>query len=335
MLISLLRNNTIKGSLDKMKKDEDKLLVRIAEMYYQENKTQSQIATELNIHRSTISRLLKRSKEEGIVQVTIKYDTAGTYSLEQELEKRYGLDRAIIVRVGQEVETKKKEQLMGKAVSDYISQIVQDSMKIGFSWGRSLAAMVEKLDYQSTNDIICVPMIGGPAGALSSEYHVNTITYQAAKKLNGNALMIDSPAITGSPDIKNSLLNTPYNIKLTNLWKELDMAIFGIGSPLIARKEVWRAFYGESIIAELKENNVVGDILSSFFDIRGKHVKLELHDRRIGIDFDTLKKIKVRIGVAESKDKSLAILGALRGNLLTSLITTEETARDILFLDKS
>ncbi|WP_396954438.1 helix-turn-helix domain-containing protein, partial [Niallia sp.] len=38
-------------------------------MYYQENKTQSQIATELNIHRSTISRLLKRSKEEGIVQV--------------------------------------------------------------------------------------------------------------------------------------------------------------------------------------------------------------------------------------------------------------------------
>ena len=45
-----------------MQKEEDKLLVRIAEMYYQEDKNQSQISKELNIHRSTISRLLKRSR---------------------------------------------------------------------------------------------------------------------------------------------------------------------------------------------------------------------------------------------------------------------------------
>ena len=52
-----------------MQKEEDKLLVRIAEMYYQEDKNQSQIAKELNIHRSTISRLLKRSRNEGIVNI--------------------------------------------------------------------------------------------------------------------------------------------------------------------------------------------------------------------------------------------------------------------------
>ena len=40
-------------------------------MYYQEDKNQSQISKELNIHRSTISRLLKKSREEGIVTITI------------------------------------------------------------------------------------------------------------------------------------------------------------------------------------------------------------------------------------------------------------------------
>ena len=53
-----------------MQKEEDKLLVRIAEMYYQEDKNQSQISKELNIHRSTISRLLKRSRNEGIVNIS-------------------------------------------------------------------------------------------------------------------------------------------------------------------------------------------------------------------------------------------------------------------------
>jgi DNA-binding transcriptional regulator LsrR (DeoR family) len=47
-----------------MKHVEDKLLVQIAQMYYQEDKNQSQISKELNIHRSTISRLLKKSREE-------------------------------------------------------------------------------------------------------------------------------------------------------------------------------------------------------------------------------------------------------------------------------
>ncbi len=58
-----------------MKHVEDKLLVQIAQMYYQEDKNQSQISKELNSHRSTISRLLKKSREEGIMTITIVDNT--------------------------------------------------------------------------------------------------------------------------------------------------------------------------------------------------------------------------------------------------------------------
>lgn len=54
-----------------MKPEEEQQLIQIAQMYYMENKTQSEIAKELHIHRSTISRLLKLSRQEGIVEITI------------------------------------------------------------------------------------------------------------------------------------------------------------------------------------------------------------------------------------------------------------------------
>ena len=75
---------------------QERLLIKIAEMSYLENKTQSQISKELGIHRSTISRLLKQTRESGIVEINIKYDTAGNYSIEKVLEKSFGLQKARI-----------------------------------------------------------------------------------------------------------------------------------------------------------------------------------------------------------------------------------------------
>ena len=51
-----------------MKKDEDRLVVKIAQMYYEENKTQSEISKILGIHRTSISRMLKTIKEKKIVK---------------------------------------------------------------------------------------------------------------------------------------------------------------------------------------------------------------------------------------------------------------------------
>lgn len=46
-----------------MKTSDRDLLVKIAQMYYLEDQTQSQIAEQLGIYRTTISRLLKRARD--------------------------------------------------------------------------------------------------------------------------------------------------------------------------------------------------------------------------------------------------------------------------------
>lgn len=46
--------------------DDIRLIVKIAQLYYEQDMTQAQIARELGIYRTTISRLLKRGREQGM-----------------------------------------------------------------------------------------------------------------------------------------------------------------------------------------------------------------------------------------------------------------------------
>lgn len=310
--------------------DEDRLLVRIAEMYYKEDKNQSEISKELKIHRSTISRLLKRSREEGIVQITINYDVVGSYAIEHQLEELLGLDKAIVVPIASNLDKEQRNILLANALNDYLDTVVKDNMVIGFSWGQTMAAVANCLKEKETTGIVCVPMIGGPSGRLISEYHVNTVTYEAAKKLKAKALLIDSPAIPETLELKEALLKNEFNQELLRMWKHLDIAILGIGTPYLSTNETWAQFYGEDALKSFNENQVVGDVVSRFYSSDGQHVTSELDERIIGISIEDLKKVAIRIGVAESVEKVIAIDGAIKGGYINILVTTEETAREII-----
>jgi DNA-binding transcriptional regulator LsrR (DeoR family) len=52
--------------------------------------------------------------------------------------------------------------------------------------------------------------------------------------------------------------------------------------------------------------------------------------RVIGLNLQDLKKIEIVIGIAAGSDKTAAICGALKGELLNVLITDEITAKAVL-----
>jgi DNA-binding transcriptional regulator LsrR (DeoR family) len=312
-----------------MKHVEDKLLVQIAQMYYQEDKNQSQISKELNIHRSTISRLLKKSREEGIVTITINYDLAGTYSLEKELEETFGLKKAIVVPTAIDIQSEQKLQLLGAAANKYLQTILEEEMTIGFSWGQAMSMVAAELQETEKNNLMCIPLIGGPSGRLIGEYHVNTITFEASKKLKSKAILIDSPAFPETKELKEALMANQFNQELVQLWQKLSIAIFGIGSPQMKDSTRWKLFYDDNILEGL-EDQVVGDVISHFYNAQGQHISSKLDERLIGITLEELKKVNYRIAVAESLEKVSAIRGALRGKYMNVLVTTQETAEAIL-----
>lgn len=313
--------------------NDDKLLVRVAEMYYLEEKTQSQISKSLGIHRTTISRLLKQARKNNIIQISINYDLAGTYSLEKHFIEKFNLKNAIIVPVATDASKQQKLSQLAESGATFFETLITSNKIVGFSWGTALAEFVSHLTPMHLTNVQCLPLIGGSNGKLISTFHVNTIIHEAAKKINAEALLIDSPAIVSSKEMHDELMKTEYNKKISTLWRKLDIAIFGIGSTQISNKDYWKNFYGEyaKIIAD---NNGIGDIVSHFIDEEGHQVCSEFNERIIGISLETLCKIPERIAIAEGIEKAQAILSALKGGYLTTLVTTEQTAKEILKLSE-
>ncbi len=142
--------------------DDIRLIVKIAQLYYDQEMTQAQIARELGIYRTTISRLLKRGRELGVVSISINYNYNENLWLEQQLKHKFGLKEAVVVPCQHEQE---EEQLamLGVQGAQMLERLLEPGDIIGFSWGRAVRAMVEGLSTTNqSRQHICVPIIGGP-----------------------------------------------------------------------------------------------------------------------------------------------------------------------------
>lgn len=315
-----------------MNDNKIKLLIEIAQMYYEQKMTQEEISKKLGIYRTTISRYLNMAEQEGIVSFAINYHLCETFLLEKNLKQIFNLQHVIVINEAPNDDLETKLALMGKAASIYIKSIVKGGDIIGLSWGSSLAAMIDEMDESSTpHNILCIPMVGGPAGKLDSRYHVNTLVYKMASKFKASSLLMDFPAILEELFLRDAIMKSKHYQQIAHYWDKLSIAVFGIGSFEIADTSIWYEFYGANDkVQSLQQDKIAGDICSRFFNLQGQPVQTTISEHIINISLNNLKKAKHRIGIAQSPEKVDAIIAAMNGHYLNTLITTKETAELIL-----
>ena len=61
----------------------EELLTTVASLYYKMNKSQSEIASRLEMSPSTVSRLIKEARERGIVEIHIRVPMPRDFEMEQ------------------------------------------------------------------------------------------------------------------------------------------------------------------------------------------------------------------------------------------------------------
>lgn len=298
--------------------DDIRLIVKIAQLYYEQEMTQAQIAHQLGIYRTTISRLLKRGRELGVVTIAINYDYNDSLWLEERLKQKFGLKEAVVAP---------QEGEAGAYGAQLFERLLSPNTVIGFGWGRAVSALVEALPQSSQpRPLVCVPIVGGPSGKLPGRYHVNTLTYSAATRLKGESYLADFPALLDNPLIRQGIMQSQHFQTLAEYWQRLDIALVGIGSPAIRHAANWQAFYGNAQSDELEALQVAGDICSRFFAADGTPVATAMQDKTLSIELKTLKQARYVIGLASGEEKHAAILGALRGQHINALVTDRATA---------
>ena len=301
-------------------------LIQASRLYYELGETQSRVAELLGVTRPQVSRLLKRARAEGIVEIRIVDQAVADSPVGDTLRDRFGLQSVDLAPalVGPEEISRR---MIGRLAADVLRAAIRDGAVVGIGDGASISAVADAVAADEPlheTGATVVPLAGGYwfGGPAREPFR------RVADGIGGIALGLLAPGLVDDPATKASLCAHAGVRRIIDLWDRLEVAAFGIGGP------VWSASsLGPETAAELDRSDAVGEILVSPFDSDGTFVCAALRDRTIAFDARDLPRVPVRIGVAGGRAKVRPILAALRGGLLTTLVTDQPTAAAVLALD--
>jgi DNA-binding transcriptional regulator LsrR (DeoR family) len=310
--------------------DELRLMAKVARLYHGAGLRQTEITERLNIHQSTVSRLLRRAEKEGIVRITLSMPSGLHPELEDALQSTYGLREAIVVdSIDQEDQIVRD---LGAAAAFYLDTTLKPNDVIGISsWSAALLAMVESMHPHPKAAGARVVQILGGIGNPGAEVHATQLTQRLATLLSGTATLLPAPGAVGSADARRVMLKDRYVQEARSLFKSVTVALVGIGAVepskmLAASGNV----FSSHELKSLSDRGAVGDICLRFFDASGTPVITPLNDRVIAIELQELRRVHRVIGIAGGRRKTAAIRGALQGRLINMLITDRHTAERLV-----
>ncbi|MFC0680181.1 sugar-binding transcriptional regulator [Lysobacter korlensis] len=309
-----------------------RLLVKVARMYHERGIRQADIAEILHISQAKVSRLLKRAVDVGIVRTTVMVAPGIHASLEEQLEERFGLLEAVVVDIDPDDDERAVLGAIGAAAASYLEATLSGSDRIGTSsWSQTLLAMVDRMRPLATRGATEVVQLLGGIGVPEVQNQAQRLVGEFARMLGAEPVYVHAPGIVADRAIRDALLQDSSLTEVRRRWRELTMAVVGIGSiePSELLAESGNAFEPAER-RHLLDVGAVGDICHHVFTADGTNVDGEVADRTIAIPVDDFVRIPRRIGIAGGPRKQEPILGALNGRWVNVLVTDLRTAEALV-----
>lgn len=307
------------------------LIVHAARMYYDQGLSQSQIATELDLSRSNVSRILSQARERGIVEIII-HDPAGppqrVPALEQRLRSLFGLRDVQVVAATPSAAA----EVTARQGAVVFAERLAGVSRVGVSWGQAVQSVIDHLDQQSRRPAPeLLPLVGG-LSALDQLATGESVLRVLASKLGGQAHTLYAPAVLESAETVRSLRTESSIATVLEAAATVELALVGIGSTGVhsSRLIVERMKLTAEERAVVEAQRPVGDICARMIDAEGRPVGPPAEDRVLAVTFDELRAIPEVIGVAFGVEKAPGVGGALRSGALDTVVLDEHLARALL-----
>lgn len=314
--------------MTKTPSDADELLaVRVAELYYDEDKTQDEIGGMLGISRWKVGRLLQQARVDGIVRIEIVHPRARKLGVERELRARFNLADAVVVpSAGSEAETLAR---VAQGAADHLAALRPVPRVLAVSWGRTLTAIAERLPDGWARGVTVVQMNGGvsvnrrPGGAAS-------LAATIAQRASGQVALLPSPAILERLETKQAIERDRTVAGVLDQAAHADAYLFTAGVCDAGSAHVENGYLSAADIAELARRGAVGDVLGRYIDADGHIVDAELDARTVGLGLDRLRDARTSVFVTAGAAKHDIARTVVTSGLCTMVVTDEETARTLL-----
>jgi len=306
-----------------------RMRLRAAWMYFVEEMTQSDIALQLGIGRVTVVRLLTEARERNEVKFSIQGGLEDCVGLARQLERRFGLDEAIVVPVSSaEADA---TIAISAATGMYVSEMVQVGTKLGVGWGRTLWESLSYMNDAAVADVSVVSLLGGITKV--KHFNPSEFAWRFSNLFQADCYLMTAPAIVDSAATRKALIDKCGLGEVFERAKDLDVALLSVGDLDTQGTPYRYGFVPDSLRTEMVAHGAVGEILFNYFDANGKVIKHPMNQCTMSVPLSTLAGAKNRIVASGGSKKATALLGALRLINPTVFITDEHAARRVLELD--
>ena len=305
------------------------MFASVANLYYNAEMTQNQIAERFFTSRSKISRMLKEARQLGIVEIKILEPWDRNVELEQEFMRRFALKDVRVISV-KEANNTMVLQKLGEVAAYYLDNLLNDNMILGISWGNTMYHTVKAVKTSKNIPITVVPIMGA-ANVRTPERDSLDLSKELAYAYGGTYHYIYAPLFVNSEEVRDSLEQEP-NIKgCLELARNADIVLTSVGSIVY---KSWKSYLSTRDLYNLEKKGAIGHIGGHFYDMEGNEVITPFVNKMIGLGIEDIKNTENVICVAGLEMKAEAILGAVRGGYINTLITDEEAAKAVLALCK-
>jgi deoxyribonucleoside regulator len=316
-------------NLQQARGDRINLLADVAEMYYLDGKTQSQIAKRVGVTRSMVSRMLTEARRQGIVEINIRRPLRLDRNLEEALNQCFGLKQTCVVVIRSN-DGESRLHHLGAAAARLLKEYLKPNIVLGLSWGTAVSATVDALEIEAQTPVKIVQLVGA-LGSRNKAYDGHGLVARLEQKLGGEGFYLNAPYLMESAETARALLENKGVRETVELGKQSDLALMGIGSTDPRYSSFYIAGYLTlDELNQVRESGAVGDVCGLHFNPAGEPAALDFQDRLVTIDRRDLLNIPIRIGVAGGPGKVEAILGALRGGYVNHLVTDNQAARELI-----
>lgn len=281
------------------------------------------IADEIGKSRFATARMVKRARELGLIEVSVKIPDPVDVDLSARLAQRYGLRSALVVAAASSSNAAGAREAIARITARYIVDDVEEDDVIGFAPGRTLVLASRLISELPSADIVQLTGVGAPR----LEDGVEVIS-NIGRASGGATYPLYAPSVLMKDPRAQLLLQHPSIQRTMRRMDHLGKAYLTIGgwpeASLLARQ---LTELGERETFE--DRGVVAEIGTMLLDIDGDTVS-GLEGRLVGISEESLRRLPTRIGIGGGAGKERALLATLRSQVCHVVITDVRCAEAAL-----
>lgn len=308
---------------------QDEPLYNVAKRHYVDGATMEAIAQELGVSRPTVSRMLARARESGIVRITLAEPPGTDSPTARAIASAFGIE-VHVVNVSSRMPVSTRLSTVARHAAQLMTAMVNDYSSVGVAWGVTAWHVARALEPMNVSGVRVVQVNGSMQPRGTGLPYVGALLQTFADALgHGTVIPFPVPAFFDQPATRELMWQERSVRSVLDQIRNLDVAVFGVGYPHAhVPSHVYTSGYIEPHdLTEALQAGAIGDVCTVLLRTDGSWEGLPMNDRSTGPTPEQLRSISRRLCVVGDHSRARALLAALRAGVVTDLVCDSHTAR--------